>query len=162
MNPVLSTVVEQAQLRKAYTMPKVTLQRLDDKFHFLATNSSGNTLHLDTGPDEGGSGQGVGPMQAVAMALGGCSGIDIVIILKKQRQDLQQFDTVITYERAENETPSLFTKLHVHYEFGGTLDPEKVRRAVDLSISKYCSVAHILEKTAPITVSWSINGQHYS
>ena len=143
-------------------MPKVTLQRLDDKFHFLATNSSGNTLHLDTGPDEGGSGQGVGPMQAVAMALGGCSGIDIVIILKKQRQDLQKFDAVITYERAEDQTPSPFTNLHVHYEFGGKLDPEKVRRAVDLSISKYCSVAHILEKTASITVSWSINGQHYS
>ncbi|MCY4159145.1 MAG: OsmC family protein [Bacteroidetes bacterium] len=143
-------------------MAKVTLQRLDDKFHFLAANSNGNTLHLDTGPEEGGSGQGVGPMQAVAMALGGCSGIDIVIVLKKQRQDLQKFDTIITYDRAEHETPSLFTKLHVHYEFEGQLDQDKVRRAVDLSINKYCSVAKILEKTATITVSWSINGQHYS
>ena len=143
-------------------MAKVTLKRLDDRFHFLATNSTGNSLHFDTGPEEGGSGQGVGPMQAVAMALGGCSGIDIVIILKKQRQDLQKFDTIITYDRAEEETPSLFTKLHVHYEFEGELDPDKVRRAVDLSINKYCSVAKILEKTAPITVSWSINGQHYS
>lgn len=143
-------------------MAKVTLKRLDDKFHFLAANSSGNSLHFDTGPEEGGSGQGVGPMQAVAMALGGCSGIDIVIILKKQRQDLQKFDTIITYDRAEQETPSLFTKLHVHYEFEGELDPDKVRRAVDLSVNKYCSVAKILEKTAPITVSWSINGQRYS
>ena len=143
-------------------MAQVTLRRLDDKFHFLATNSNGNTLHLDTGPEEGGNGQGVGPMQAVAMALGGCSGIDIVLVLKKQRQDLQKFDTVITYDRAEDETTSLFTKIHMHYEFEGNLDPERVRKAVDLSIDKYCSVARILEKTAPITVSWSINGQHYS
>ncbi len=143
-------------------MAKVTLQHLDDKFHFLATNSDGNTMHMDTSPEEGGSGQGVGPMQAVAMALGGCSGIDIVIILKKQRQELQKFDTVITYDRAEQETPSLFTRLHVHYEFEGNLDQKKVRNAVDLSINKYCSVAKILEKTAPVTVSWSINGQHYS
>ena len=143
-------------------MAKVTLQHLDDNFHFLATNSDGNTMHMDTSPEEGGSGQGVGPMQAVAMALGGCSGIDIVIILKKQRQELQKFNTVITYDRAEQETPSLFTRLHVHYEFEGNLDQKKVRNAVDLSINKYCSVAKILEKTAPVTVSWSINGQHYS
>lgn len=143
-------------------MYKVTLHRLDDKFHFLAKNSEGNTLHLDTGPQEGGSGQGVGPMQAVAMALGGCSGIDIVLILKKQRQNIQKFDTVITYERAEQETPALFTKIYVHYEFEGDLDPGKVHRAVDLSINKYCSVARILEKTAQITVSWSINDVHYS
>lgn len=143
-------------------MAQVTLRRLDDKFHFLATNSNGNTLHLDTGPEEGGSGKGVGPMQAVAMALGGCSGIDIVLVLKKQRQDLQKFDTVITYDRAENETPSLFTQIHMHYEFEGDLDPERVRKAVGLSVDKYCSVARILEKTAPITVSWSINGQQYS
>jgi len=143
-------------------MPKVTLSRVDDKFHFLGTNSAGNTLHLDTGPEEGGSGKGVGPMQAVAMALGGCSGIDVVIVLNKQRQDLQKFDTTITYERADHQTPALFTNLHVHYELEGNLDKDKVRRAVDLSINKYCSVAKILEKTAPITVSWSINGQRYS
>ncbi len=143
-------------------MAKVTLRRLDNKFHFLAANSNGNTLHFDTGPEEGGSGQGVGPMQAVAMALGGCSGIDIVMILEKQRQNLRKFHTAITYDRAEEETPALFTNLHVHYEFEGELDPEKVRRAVDLSVNKYCSVAKILEKTASITVSWSINDQPYT
>ena len=113
-------------------MPKVTLTRTDDKFHFVGRNEHGNSLHLDTGVDEGGSGQGVGPMQAVAMALGGCSGIDIVIVLDKQRQDLQKFDTVITYDRDENETPALFTKLHVHYEFEGNLDQDKVRQLYHL------------------------------
>ena len=141
---------------------KVTLQRLDDKFHFLGTNSAGNTLHLDTGPEEGGSGQGVGPMQAVVMALGGCSGIDIVSILKKQREELVGFDTTITYERAEDETPALFTAIHVHYELTGPMNADKVRRAIDLSVNKYCSVAKILEKTVPITVSWTLNGDHYT
>ena len=82
--------------------------------------------------------------------------------LTKQRQNLQKFDTIITYDRAEDESPSLFTKLHVHFEFEGQLAPDKVRHAVDLSINKYCSVAKIIEKTAPITVSWTINGDHYS
>jgi len=141
---------------------KIHLHRLDDAFHFLATNAAGNTIHLDTGPEEGGSGQGVGPMQNVIMSLGGCSSIDIVSILKKGRQDIQDFDIEIDYERAEDEVPSLFTRIHVHYLFTGDLDADKVRRAVDLSLTKYCSVAKILEKTAPITASFSINGTKYT
>lgn len=141
---------------------QVSLTRVDDKVHFVGTNATGNSLHLDTGPEEGGSGQGVGPMQAVIMALGGCSGIDIVAILKKQCEDLDRFDVTITYERDSDATPALFTSIHVNYIFTGQLNPAKVRRAVDLSINKYCSVARILEKTAPITVTWSINGQSYT
>ena len=141
---------------------QVSLKRVDDKVHFVGTNASGNSLHLDTGLEEGGSGQGVGPMQAVIMALGGCSGIDIVTILKKQHEDLEGFDVNISYERDQDSTPALFTQIHVNYVFTGKLNPAKVRRAVDLSVNKYCSVARILEKTAPITVSWSINGQSYT
>ena len=141
---------------------KITLHRLDDAFHFLATNETGNEVHLDVSPEEGGSGQGAGPMQAVIMALGGCSGIDIVSILKKGRQDLQGFDVEIDYERAEGEVPALFTRIHAHYTLTGNLDPEKARRAVDLSINKYCSVAKILEKTATITASFSVNGTRYT
>ena len=139
-------------------MAKVTLRRLDDKNHFLGTNESGNTLHFDTDPPEG-NGQGVGPMQAVAMAIGGCSGIDIVDILRKGRQKLDGFDASIEYEREG--TPALFTHIHVHYALTGDLHPGKVRRAVDLSINKYCSVAKIVEKTAAITVSYSLNGTRY-
>ena len=141
---------------------KITLHRLDDAFHFLATNEAGNEVHLDVSPEEGGSGQGAGPMQAVIMALGGCSGIDIVSILKKGRQDLQGFDVEVDYERAAGEVPALFTRIHAHYTLTGNLDPEKARRAVDLSINKYCSVAKILEKTATITASFSVNGTRYT
>ena len=141
---------------------KINLHRLDDAFHFLATNDAGNEVHLDVSPEEGGAGHGAGPMQAVIMALGGCSGIDIVSILKKGRQDLQGFDVEIDYERAEGEVPALFTHIHAHYILTGNLDPEKARRAVDLSINKYCSVAKILEKTATITASFSVNGTRYT
>ncbi len=141
---------------------KVTLQRLDDAFHFLASNEAGHEVHLDTGPEEGGSGQGAGPMQAVIMALGGCSAIDIVLILKKGRQTIDRFDIEIEYERATGRPPALFTGIHVHYVLAGDLCVEKVRRAVDMSINKYCSVARILEKTASITASFSVNGTRHA
>ncbi|MFQ5571466.1 MAG: OsmC family protein [Rhodothermales bacterium] len=140
---------------------KVHLHRLDDAFRFQATNETGNELHFDITEEEGGTGLGVGPMQSVVMALGGCSSIDIISILKKGRQDLRNFDVVIDYERAEGEVPSLFTTIHVHYALTGDLDVAKVRRAVDLSMNKYCSVAKILEETATITSSFSINGIRY-
>ncbi len=140
---------------------KINLHRLDDAFHFLATNEAGNEVHLDVAPEEGGAGQGTGPMQILIMALGGCSGIDIVSIVKKGRQDLQGFDVEIDYERAQDETPALFTRIHAHYILTGNLDPNKVRRAVDLSMNKYCSVAKIIEKTAQITASFSVNGTRY-
>ncbi len=139
----------------------IHLHRLDDAFHFLATNEAGNEVHLDVTEEEGGSGRGAGPMQSVIMALGGCSSIDIILILKKQRQDLRDFDVDIAYERAKDQVPALFTRIHAHYVLTGDLDPAKVRRAIDLSLTTYCSVAKILEKTAPITASFSINGTRY-
>ncbi len=139
----------------------IHLHRLDDAFHLLATNEAGNEVHLDITEEEGGSGQGAGPMQSVIMALGGCSSIDIISILKKQRQDLRDFDVDIAYERAKDQVPALFTRIHAHYVLTGDLDPAKVLRAIDLSLNKYCSVAKILEKTVPITASFSINGTRY-
>jgi putative redox protein len=140
---------------------KVTLHRLDNAFHFLAKNADGNEVHFDLTPEEGGSGQGAGPMQTVMMCLAGCSSIDVISILKKARQDVQDLDVEVEYERAEGEVPSLFTTAHVHFLLTGDLDVDKVRRAIDLSINKYCSVSKIIEKTATITASFSINGTRY-
>jgi len=140
---------------------RINIKRLDDAFHFEATNEAGNTVHMDTSPSIGGSGQGAGPMQLLVMALGGCSGIDIVDILKKSRQPIEDFSIELDYERAKGQVPALFTDIHVHYHLTGDLDVNKVRRAVALSLDKYCSVAKILEKTAQITSSFSINGTRY-
>lgn len=100
-------------------------------------------------------------MQTVAMALGACSGIDVVSILRKGRQELVDFHIDIDYERATDKTPAVFTEIHIQYALTGELDPEKVRRAVDLSVRKYCSITKMLEKTASISYSFSVNGTTY-
>ena len=137
---------------------KIKIHRLDDAFHFRGSNEAGNTVDMDNSVKEGGTGQGIGPMQMVATALGGCSAIDVVHILKKARQPVENFDIEIEYERARDQIPAVFTHLHVHYILTGDLNTDKVRRAVNLAIRKYCSVATMLEKTATITYSFSVNG----
>lgn len=140
---------------------RVTLDRTDGAFHFVGRNQEGLETHFDTSIEEGGTGSAPGPMQTVAMALGACSGIDIVSILNKARQEIESFGMEIDYERATDEVPRVFTKMHVHYSLTGDLDVEKVRRAVELSLRKYCSVAGMLEKTATISHSFSVNGETY-
>lgn len=140
---------------------RVTLDRIDEDFLFRGRNEDGLETLFDTSPDEGGSGQAPGPMQTVAMALGACSAIDVVSILRKGRQEIIEFHVDIDYERARDETPAVFTDIHIHYALDGQLDPDKVRRAVDLSVNKYCSVSKMLGKTAAIDYSFSVNGRRY-
>ncbi len=140
---------------------RITLRRLDDAFHFLAANEDGNEVHFDVTPEEGGTGQGIGPMQVIIAGLAGCSAIDVVSILRKGRQEVDTFDVQADYEREPGVAPSLFTTIHLHFTLTGDLDPARVRRAVDLSINTYCSAARILEKTATITSSFSVNGTRY-
>lgn len=148
--------------RRDKTLPyTVKLTRTDDAYHFVGRNAAGREAHFDTGPEEGGSGAAPGPMQTVAMALGACSAIDVVSILKKSRQEITKFDIDVEYQRAEGEIPAVFTKVHVHYLLEGDLEPEKVQRAVKLSIEKYCSVSKMLGKTAAISHSFSLNGDRY-
>ena len=140
----------------------VRLRRLDDAFHFAGTTDDGVETRFDISEAEGGTNQAPGPMQTVAMALGACAGIDVVLILKKQRQQLDALDVAIDYDRATDQVPAVFTRLHVHFTLtGATLDARKVQRAIGLGVFKYCSVAAMLEKTATITASCSVNGQHF-
>jgi putative redox protein len=97
-------------------------------------------------------------MQTLLMGLGGCSGIDVVMILQKQKINPEVFEIEIDAQRDPNNTPSLFTEIHVTFKLGGeNLDDKKVLRAVSLSIEKYCSVAKILEATAQLTYSVVVN-----
>ncbi|HMW58458.1 MAG TPA: OsmC family protein [Leptospiraceae bacterium] len=129
---------------------EIELTRKNDGYLFEAKNESGNTVMIDASPAIGGSGGGARPMEVVIMALGGCSSIDIVNILKKQRQEITSFQVKIHAERREGETPSLFKSIHVDYYIGG-VDSDKAQRAADLSIEKYCSVSKLLEPTVKIT-----------
>jgi len=136
---------------------RVNIKRFDSDLGFEARNEAGKTLTMDAGPATGGHGQGFSPMQTVLAAIGGCSAIDIVLILKKQKQDIESFEMTVDGDREQGAVPSPFTAIHIVYHLKGKIDPEKAQRAADLSIEKYCSVSKMLEKSAKITYEVKIN-----
>jgi putative redox protein len=135
---------------------KISLKRIDDAFHMEAKNENGCTIETDGSPSIGGKNQGMRPMQLLLAAAGSCSSIDIISILKKQKQNLEDIKIEVTAEREKDKVPSLFTDIHIHFMLKGDLAEEKVKRAVNLSIDKYCSVLRILEKTAKVSSSYEI------
>lgn len=135
---------------------KIEINRLNDSYWMEAVNESGNKVHMDASPDIGGTDHGFRPMQLLLTALGGCSAIDIISILKKQKQELEDITISVTGEREKDTVPSLFREVHVHFVLFGNLEEDKVKKAVSLSVEKYCSVARMLEKTATVTHSFEI------
>lgn len=106
---------------------------------------------MDTRPESGGEGSGPTPMETVLIALGGCTGMDVVGILEKMRAPLEGLTITVTGERAETH-PKVFTRIHTRYEaWGKGLTAAQVGRAVHLSQEKYCSVAAMLRATATLT-----------
>lgn len=137
---------------------RIELKQLDDAFHFEAISETGNIALMDAGENIGGSNKGVRPMQMLLMGLGGCSAIDIVMILKKQRQIISNFQITIDGEREEDKEPSLWKTIQIHFKLKGEIDKEKAERAVQLSMNKYCSVSKTLEIAgANITYKVSVN-----
>jgi len=128
---------------------------VNNKVHLEAKNEQGFITHMDGSPEIGGEELGARPMQLVLMALGGCSSMDVLAMLRKMREDVKGYKVTVDAERA-TEHPMVFTKAHIHYVFEGNLKKENVQRAIDLSMEKYCSVTHILNKTAEITHSFEI------
>lgn len=135
---------------------KIAVKRINQAVLMEATNEDGTTLIMDGSPDVGGVNGGLRPMQLLLAGIGGCSSIDVIEILKKQKQPLEDIKVDIEGGRDANEVPSLFKTIHLHFTLKGNLDNEKVERAINLSMEKYCSVAKTLEKTATITYSFSI------
>jgi len=127
-------------------MIKIELERVQGDFGFEAKDAQGHIVRIDTSPDSGGTNFGVRPMQMLLMGLGGCSGIDIVSILKKQRQTIDSFSIKIEGEREPGKEPSLWKDVTIVFELGGNIDPDKARRACELSMDKYCSVAETLRR----------------
>jgi putative redox protein len=136
-------------------MIRVELERVEGDYGFKARDAKGNFIQTDTSPENGGTNFGVRPMQAVLMAMGSCSGIDIVSILKKQRQTIEGFKISIDGKREPGKEPSLWKKIHARFEFSGPVDPEKAKKACALSIDKYCSVAETLRR-AGAEITWEI------
>jgi putative redox protein len=135
---------------------KIEIKRVNDATHLEATNEQGNSIFMDGSPAIGGKDLGFRPMQLLLAAVGGCSTMDVVSILNKQKQELRHIEIVVDGEREQGVEPSLFRDIHVHFKIYGKVDPEKAKRAVDLSMTKYCSVSKTLEPTATITYDFEV------
>lgn len=123
---------------------------------FLAESGSGHAVVLDGAPEAGGRNLGVRPMEMLLMGLGGCSAFDVVLILRKGRENVSDCVVELEAERAETD-PKVFTRIHMHYKVAGRgLAPAKVERAIKLSAEKYCSASAIMAKTAVITHDWEV------
>ena len=122
-----------------------------DNMSFVGESGSGHSVIMDGAPDSGGRDLAARPMEMVLMGMGGCTAFDVVMILQKSRQPIEDCIIELSAERAED-IPKVFTKIHVHYIVKGKgLDANKVKKAIDLTAEKYCSVSVMLEKTAKIT-----------
>ena len=137
---------------------KVTLNRVNQDYLFEVTNDNGHKVLLDNKFKEEGKVKGISPMELLLAALAGCSGIDIVEILKKQKINPTDIKMDVEGERASKIIPSLFHKIKVNVRLEGDIPPEKARRAVSLSFEKYCSVAKTLEYSSTIKYTLFING----
>lgn len=135
---------------------KITLEKLDGKLHMEANNEEGGKVRIDGTRSIGGIEGGISPMQLLLAAAGGCSTIDIINILEKQRQNLKNIHVDVDGDRQKVSTYSEFKTIHMHYILEGDLDPDKVEKAIELSIGKYCSVSKALEKSSRITYSFEI------
>ena len=132
------------------------LVKWQGKKAFEATSSTGHKVLMDASPAVGGEDKGPRPMEMLLMGLGGCSGIDVVMMLEKGQQDIKDCQIEITSERAEG-IPAVYTKIHLHFKvFGKDLNEKRVSRAVGLSAEKYCSVSKMLEKTAEMSHDYEI------
>ncbi len=135
---------------------KITINKLDDEKHMEARNEEGGVIRMDGTRNIGGLEGGMSPMQLLLAGIGGCSTIDIIGILKKQKQELEDIKVEVDGDRQKKGTYSEFTTIHLNFILKGDLDPKKVERAINLSIDKYCSVSKALEKTSKITHSFTI------
>jgi putative redox protein len=137
---------------------RIDLEQVDDAFNFKAMDENGHSVMMDAGVDIGGHNNGVRPMQMLLMGLGGCAAIDIVLILKKQRQEVDSFKISIDGERETGKDINLWKEVKLHFKLKGKIDLKKAERAVSLSVEKYCSVSKTLEMAgANISFHVSVN-----
>lgn len=134
-------------------MIQIEVSRADDAYAFEAKDSMGHITLMDAGEEIGGHNSGIRPMQSLLMALGGCAGIDIVSILKKQKEEIKDLKMIITGEREKVKEPALWKHIHITFQFTGNTDKERAKKACALSMDKYCSVAATL-RAAGCTIEW--------
>lgn len=120
---------------------------------FEAINERGNAIYLEGSQEMGGKNEAVRPMEMILIGLAGCSSLDILNILHKGRHTVSRLDAIVDGERV-NDTPAVFKMIHIHYKASGDFTVEKLERAIELSMQKYCSVTRMLQPTVDITTSF--------
>lgn len=136
---------------------QIQLHRQNKAVHLKALNEDGLEVNMDGSEKIGGENLGFRPMQMLLVALGSCTSMDVLSILNKQKQIIEEYSVFVDGERDSSKVPSLFTDIHVRFIFKGAVDEKKIRRAIELSMAMYCSVTKTLEKTATITSSFILN-----
>ena len=134
---------------------KVTLNRINDDFLFEAKGPNQVAVHIDNKTEAGVA--GASPMELVLMAVGGCNAIDIISILKKQRQKVDAYRIEVSGERIEVKEAKPFKSVHVQVYLEGEIDPSKAKRAAALSFDKYCSVSITLEGSVDVSYQVFVN-----
>lgn len=126
------------------------------KLAFEAETESGHRLLLDSRAESGGENRGPSPMEVVLAALAGCTGMDVASILAKKRVNLESLEVKVNAEQAA-QYPKYFTKIDVEFNIQGhDIREEDIKRAIDLSKDKYCSVLVMLKEKAEISYRWNI------
>ena len=123
---------------------------------FVGQSGTGHKIVLGTATDPGGPTPGPSPMELVLMGTGGCSAFDVVHILEKGREKIEDVVVELDADRAESD-PKVFTRIHMHFIVKGRgLSVQKVERAISLSVEKYCSASAMMAKTATVTHDFEV------
>jgi putative redox protein len=129
---------------------KILVSKSGDCSFTATSQSTGATLRMDGPPDLGGTSDGMRPMETLLASLAGCSAVDVVMILRQQKEPLEGLDVEVEGKRADA-IPAVFTDIHLRFVVRGQVSEHKAKRAVALSAEKYCSVSKMLEPTVKIT-----------
>ena len=136
---------------------KIEIDRVNDAFHMQAVGKTGVPINIDASPDIGGVDAGARPMELLLMSLGSCSAVDVLLILKKQRQTVDDIKISIEAERVKDQLPSVFKFINVCFKITGDVDENKLKRAIELSRDKYCSVSAMLHHAVEINYNYQLN-----
>ena len=134
----------------------LTLQNPDGGMHFTADSEDEVITHLDSDESVGGVGMGMRPQKMLLASLAGCSGMDVISIMRKKRQNVTGFEVQVRGEKAE-EHPRVYTKIWLTFIFTGhDIDPAACERSIELSITRYCPVAGLLKHVVPIETGFEV------
>jgi putative redox protein len=138
---------------------EITIKHYNKQTLFEAKN--GNGISFIIGNSINNNVNHVRPMELLLTSLASCSSIDIIQILNKQKETIFDYEVRVKATRDKTKTPSLFKNITMYYIFKGDLKETKIRKAIELSLNKYCSVSKIIEQTATINYVIILNGIQY-